>query len=123
VETRTSTQCHNRERFPSLNSSRFGQPASGEKICFALACDFSHKVRFIDYAILMLNWRDPKNPLSGGAERVTLAYLGALTRRGHKVYWYANAFPNCLPEETIDRAATENCAIIKAAPTTALAGR
>jgi glycosyltransferase involved in cell wall biosynthesis len=51
---------------------------------------------------LMLNWRDPKNPLSGGAERVTQAYLGALTRRGHEVYWYANAFPNCLPEETID---------------------
>src|SRR5205814_4761488 len=24
---------------------------------------------------LMLNWRDPRNPLSGGAERVTLGYL------------------------------------------------
>jgi glycosyltransferase involved in cell wall biosynthesis len=51
---------------------------------------------------LMLNWRDPKNPLSGGAERVTLAYLSALVARGHEVYWYANAFPNCLPEETIE---------------------
>jgi len=50
---------------------------------------------------LMLNWRDPKNPLSGGAERVTQAYLGDLRRRGHEVFWYANAFPNCLPEETI----------------------
>ncbi len=51
---------------------------------------------------LMLNWRDPKNPLSGGAERVTQAYLKALTKRGHEVFWYANAFPGCLPEETID---------------------
>ena len=51
---------------------------------------------------LMLNWRDPKNPLSGGAERVTQAYLAALVKRGHEVFWYANAFPNCVPEETID---------------------
>lgn len=50
----------------------------------------------------MLNWRDPKNPLSGGAERVTLAYLAALIRRGHEVYWFANSFPNGLPEETIE---------------------
>ena len=33
----------------------------------------------------MLNWRDPKNPLAGGAERVTLAYLSALVQRGHEV--------------------------------------
>lgn len=51
---------------------------------------------------LMLNWRDPKNPLSGGAERVTLAYLAALVRRGHEVFWYANAFPDCAPTETIE---------------------
>jgi glycosyltransferase involved in cell wall biosynthesis len=51
---------------------------------------------------LMLNWRDPKNPLAGGAERVTLAHLAALQRRGHEVYWYANEFPNYTPEETIE---------------------
>jgi glycosyltransferase involved in cell wall biosynthesis len=51
---------------------------------------------------LMLNWRDPKNPLSGGAERVTLAYLVALTKRGHEVFWFANSFPGCLPAETIE---------------------
>ena len=27
---------------------------------------------------LMLNWRDPQNPASGGAERVSLAYLLSL---------------------------------------------
>lgn len=48
---------------------------------------------------LMLNWRDPKNPQAGGAERVTLAYLLALIERGHEVFWFANDFPGALPEE------------------------
>jgi glycosyltransferase involved in cell wall biosynthesis len=47
----------------------------------------------------MLNWRDPQNPLSGGAERVTLAYLKALVARGHEVFWFANDFPGAAPEE------------------------
>ena len=51
---------------------------------------------------LMLNWRDPRNPLSGGAERVTRAYLSALVKRGHQVSWFANAFAGCAPTETID---------------------
>ena len=51
---------------------------------------------------LMLNWRDPKNPRSGGAERVTLAFLQDLVKRGHEVYWFANAFPDCQPEETLE---------------------
>lgn len=50
----------------------------------------------------MLNWRDPRNPLAGGAERVTQAYLVALAERGHEVYWFANDFPGAAPEETID---------------------
>jgi len=51
---------------------------------------------------LMLNWRDPKNPLAGGAERVTLAYLSALVQRGHEVYWYTNDFAGAPPEEIIN---------------------
>ena len=51
---------------------------------------------------LMLNWRDPKNPSSGGAERVSLAFLRALVERGHEVFWYANEFPGSSPEETIE---------------------
>jgi glycosyltransferase involved in cell wall biosynthesis len=51
---------------------------------------------------LMLNWRDPKNPLAGGAERVSLAYLSALVGRGHEVFWYANGFRDCAREEAID---------------------
>ena len=50
----------------------------------------------------MLNWRDPRNPLAGGAERVTHAYLRGLVERGHEVAWFANAFPECAPTETID---------------------
>ncbi len=51
---------------------------------------------------LMLNWRDPKNPKSGGAERVTEGYLAALKRRGHEVYWFANEFPGCSAEEVVN---------------------
>ena len=48
---------------------------------------------------LMLTWRDPKNPLAGGAERVTLAYLAALAERGHEVFWFAYDFPGAAREE------------------------
>lgn len=51
---------------------------------------------------LMLNWRDPRNPLAGGAERVTLAYLQGLVERGHEVVWFANAFAGGAPEEDIE---------------------
>jgi glycosyltransferase involved in cell wall biosynthesis len=50
----------------------------------------------------MLNWRDPENPLSGGAERVTQGYMGALVKRGHEVFWFANAFEGCAPSGVVD---------------------
>jgi glycosyltransferase involved in cell wall biosynthesis len=50
---------------------------------------------------LMLNWRDPNNPMSGGAERVSQAYLAALLERGHEVWWYANEYPGGAPAETV----------------------
>jgi glycosyltransferase involved in cell wall biosynthesis len=50
---------------------------------------------------LMLNWRDPENPMAGGAERVTLAFLSALAQRGHETFWFANGFDNCAPVSTI----------------------
>jgi glycosyltransferase involved in cell wall biosynthesis len=49
---------------------------------------------------LMLNWRDPENPLSGGAERVSLGYLSALAKRGHEVFWFANDFAEARAKET-----------------------
>src|SRR5512138_2102381 len=48
---------------------------------------------------LMLNWRDPKNPISGGAERVSEAYLKGLAKRGHTVCWFAYHFPGAAREE------------------------
>ena len=51
---------------------------------------------------LMVSWRDPRNPKAGGAERVTYAYLSALQKRGHEVFWYANEFPGCDREEVIE---------------------
>ncbi len=57
---------------------------------------------------LMLNWRDPGNPLAGGAERVTLGYLAALVRRGHEAYWFSNGFAGC-----DERAAFEGVQIVR----------
>lgn len=51
---------------------------------------------------LMLNWRDPRNPLAGGAERVTLGYLTALVQRGHQVCWFAYGFPGAPPDEKME---------------------
>ena len=51
---------------------------------------------------LMLNWRDPRNPISGGAERVTLAHLLALVERGHEVFWYTYDFPGGAREEVFE---------------------
>lgn len=51
---------------------------------------------------LMLNWRDPRNPKSGGAERVTMGYWAELARRGHEAWWFAQAFAGCKSEEEIN---------------------
>src|SRR5262249_11688643 len=60
------------------------------------------RIELIEMRVLMLNWRDPKNPKSGGAERVSLAFLVALQKRGHEIYWFANDFDGAVREETID---------------------
>ena len=54
-----------------------------------------------DMRFLMLNWRDPRHPQAGGAERVTLAFMQALVEAGHEVSWFAQAFPGAAPEETL----------------------
>lgn len=50
----------------------------------------------------MLNWRDPRNPLAGGAERVSHRYLQALQQRGHHVEWFVNQFPGGATREEVD---------------------
>lgn len=68
---------------------------------------------------LMLNWRDPLNPISGGAERVSLAYLSGLVRRGHEVYWFTYDFPGGRRQDVVNdiriiRGGGKGSAVIKA---------
>ncbi len=49
----------------------------------------------------MLNWRDPENPLAGGAERVTLEYWNALAERGHEAHWWSFDFRGAQKETRI----------------------
>ncbi len=51
--------------------------------------------------ILILNWRDPKNPKSGGAEIVTMEHAKAWAKNGHHVTWITSRFPRSKSSETI----------------------
>jgi glycosyltransferase involved in cell wall biosynthesis len=48
---------------------------------------------------LMLNWRDPRNPRAGGAERVSVRFLQALQEQGHEVDWFAFGFPGATVDD------------------------
>lgn len=52
--------------------------------------------------ILVLNWRDPKNPNSGGAEIVTMEHAKGWVKAGHKVTWLTSSFKNSKNKEIID---------------------
>ncbi len=52
--------------------------------------------------ILWLNWRDIKNPASGGAEVVTHQVARRWVQAGHSVTLFAASFASATPEETID---------------------
>ena len=52
--------------------------------------------------ILILNWRDPKNPRSGGAEIVTMEHAKAWIKAGHKATWFTSQFPNSKEHEVMD---------------------
>jgi len=47
--------------------------------------------------ILMLSWRDIKNPLAGGAEKVTYELLRRWSK--HSCVWFTSAFSSCKEEE------------------------
>lgn len=51
--------------------------------------------------ILILNWRDPKNPKSGGAEIVTHEHAKAWIRNGHKVVWLSSMYKGAKHKEKI----------------------
>src|SRR3989344_5440248 len=50
--------------------------------------------------ILILNWRDPKNPLAGGAEKLNLQILKPFIDKGDNVTWYSKSVENLPKEET-----------------------
>jgi glycosyltransferase involved in cell wall biosynthesis len=50
--------------------------------------------------ILIINWRDPKSPLEGGAERFTQKYAEFWVSQGHTVTWLTNSFFGCEKKET-----------------------
>lgn len=52
--------------------------------------------------ILILSWRDIKNPKSGGAEVLTHEIAKRWTALGHKVTLLASSFPNSKKEEVVD---------------------
>jgi len=49
--------------------------------------------------ILILNWRDPKNTKSGGAEIVTLEHAKAWVKKGHTVTWFTSKFGGAKEKE------------------------
>lgn len=52
--------------------------------------------------ILILNWRDTKNPRSGGAEIVTLNHAKEWVRKGYNVTWFTSSFKNAKNQEKIN---------------------
>ena len=52
--------------------------------------------------ILILNWRDPKNPKAGGAEVVNLALACRWVAAGHQVTWFSGSFRGAAREDSID---------------------
>jgi len=52
--------------------------------------------------ILILNWKDIKNPTSGGAEIVTFEHAKRWAKKGHNVTWLVSAFKNGKESEVIE---------------------
>lgn len=52
--------------------------------------------------ILVVNWLDRENPLSGGAETHLHQVFGRLAARGHQVTALVSGWPGCAPRVTLD---------------------
>lgn len=52
--------------------------------------------------ILILNWRSPRSPLEGGAERFTLKYAQYWHSLGYAVTWVTNSYPGSKKNEVAD---------------------
>lgn len=52
--------------------------------------------------ILILNWRDPENPASGGAEIVTMQHAKQWVMEGNNVTWFTSHFKHSLEKKIIN---------------------
>lgn len=52
--------------------------------------------------ILILNWKDVKNPQVGGAEIIAFEFAKRLAKEGHRVTFFSRSFSDCLKEEMLD---------------------
>jgi len=52
--------------------------------------------------ILILNWRDPQNPLSGGAEIVTMEHAKRWVLAGNTVTWFTSKYKGGLKNDIVD---------------------
>lgn len=52
--------------------------------------------------ILILNWRDIKNPQKGGAEIILYELAKRLVKNGYSVSWFSQMFPAALAEEVFN---------------------
>ncbi len=52
--------------------------------------------------ILILNWRCPKNPFAGGAEKVTLKHASYWAKKGFQIYWLTGKEKGLKRVEKID---------------------
>lgn len=53
-------------------------------------------------SVLILNWRCPKNPQAGGAEKVTLKHASYWVKKRFNALWLAGKFKGAKSEEIID---------------------
>lgn len=52
--------------------------------------------------ILILNWKDIKNPTAGGAELVTYEHAKSWIKKGHSVTWLASSYKGSRRKDVID---------------------
>jgi len=50
----------------------------------------------------MVNWRCPRHPAAGGAEKSSLELLGRLANKGHQVTWFTAHVAGAPPRELLD---------------------
>lgn len=53
-------------------------------------------------SIVIFNWRDPWDPLAGGAERVTLKHAEYWVKQGHEVTWVSGMYDHAQKDEVKD---------------------